>query len=145
MSNVVVDASLAVKWLVKEQDSPSARALLATWDREERQLAAPRLLLNEVTNALHQHVRRGDLSVHGAADLAEDLFSDIEFHDPPHLHRRALELASELSQGAVYDCHYLALAEALGCELWTADQRFHRTASAASASVRALSEFTPTG
>ena len=44
------------------------------------------------------------------------------------LHVRALESATDLQQGAVYDAHYLALAEDFGCELWTADQRFHRAA-----------------
>ena len=37
-----------------------------------------------------------------------------------------MEIASELGQGAVYDSHYLALAELLNCELWTADERFYR-------------------
>ena len=41
---------------------------------------------------------------------------------------RSLELASELTQGAVYDSHYLALAQTLDCELWTADEKFFRIA-----------------
>ena len=137
---VVVDASLAVKWLVREEDSPGAHAMLAVWDREEQQLAAPHLLRFEVTNALHRRVARGELAVHEAAALAEDLFSDFDFDTTPHLHTRALELASELGQGAVYDSHYLALAESLGCELWTADERFYRAAGTVFDSVHSLSE-----
>ncbi len=30
-----------------------------------------------------------------------------------------------LNRAAAYDSFYLALAESLGCELWTADQRLH--------------------
>ena len=64
------------------------------------------------------------------------LASGIELHDPPNLYGRALELASLLSQGAVYDAHYMALAEALDCELWTAGEKFFRAASTASRNVR---------
>ena len=52
------------------------------------------------------------------------LASGIELRDEPDLHARALQVASKLSQGAVYDAHYLALADILGCEYWTADERF---------------------
>lgn len=141
MTDVVVDASLAIKWLIAEEDSERATALLLSWGREGRRLVAPHLLASEVTNALHRKVVQGELERAQAVRLIERLLSlRLELHDPPHLHRRALELAGELGQGAVYDCHYLALAEALECELWTADARFHRAASAAFPSVHALSE-----
>ena len=140
---VVADASLAFKWLVQEDDSPDALALLDTWNREGRQVAAPHLLLSELANALHQRVVKGELTPQVAARLIEDLREWVELHDPPHLHARTLELAATLGVRAVYDCHYLALAEALGCELWTADARFRRAASAAFDDVHALSEFAP--
>lgn len=137
---VVVDASLAIKWLVREEDSPRAHSLLATWDRDERQLAAPHLFRFEVTNALHRRVVRGELAIHEAAGLAEDLFSTFDFGTTSVLHHRALEIASELAQGAAYDSHYLALAEALDCEYWTADERFQRAASPVFEDVHSLRE-----
>ncbi len=63
-----------------------------------------------------------------------------ELHQPPHLYSRALELAGRLRQGAACDAHYLALAETLGCELWTADEKFYRTASPAARGVRRIVE-----
>ncbi len=137
---VVVDASLALKWLLEEDDSDQAQALLESWGREDRRPSAPHLLPAEVTNALHQQVVKGELTVPGAVKLIDDLNSLVDLHPLPQLHSRALELASELGQGAAYDCHYLALAESLGCELWTADDRFHRAASPAFPFVHALSE-----
>ncbi len=137
---VVVDASLALKWLLEEDDSNQAQALLESWGREDRRPSAPHLLPAEVTNVLHQQVVKGELTVPGAVTLIDDLQSLVDLHSLPHLHGRALELASELGQGAAYDCHYLALAEALDGELWTADERFHRAASPAFPFVHALSE-----
>jgi predicted nucleic acid-binding protein len=55
---------------------------------------------------------------------------------------RAIEIAALTGQRASYDSHYLALAERLGCELWTADDRFRDAArgSRVQARVRGLSE-----
>ena len=105
---VIVDASLAFKWLVREKHSDEAREISRSWASEGIRAAAPYLMPVEVANALHRRVVRGEL------------------RDPSTLHVRALKLASALSQGAVYDSHYLALAQTLDCELWTADEKFFR-------------------
>ena len=65
----------------------------------------------------------------------------IELHETANLHGRSLELASLLDQGPVYDAHYLVLAEALECELWTADERFYVAASSVAQNVHWLGEF----
>ena len=138
---VVVDASLAVKWLVEENDSDRADRILETWESQDIRVAAPSLMPFEVTNALHRRVVRGDLTVEMAAGLIDSLFlSRLELHETQHLHRGALELASRLGQGAAYDSHYLALAETLGCELWTADEKFFRAARGAATAVRWIGE-----
>ena len=138
---VVVDASVAFKWLVEEENSDKATALTRLWDDEGVQLAAPPLMPFEVANALHRRVVKGELAVEVAADLMQDLMSlGVAFHATPNLHSKALELASRLMQGAVYDAHYLALAESLGCELWTADQKFYRAASSEVDNVRWIGE-----
>ena len=139
---VVVDASVAVKWLVREEDTDKALAILRTWENEEVTPAAPHLLPFEVANALHQKVVRGQMSlVESTRMIAELLGSPLELHQSSGLHARALELADELRQGAVYDAHYLALAEELDCEFWTADRRLHRAGSDRGRHVRWLGEF----
>jgi predicted nucleic acid-binding protein len=138
---VVVDASLAFKWLLWEPQSEEAFTLLSSWDRQGIRPAAPHLLPFEVANALHRRVVRRELTVEAAADLIRGLLtSQVDLHETPDLHGRALDLASALKQGAAYDAHYLALAERLDCELWTADERFFRAASTASSNVRWLNE-----
>jgi len=141
---VVVDASLSVKWLVLESDSEEAYVLARSWAESGTQPVAPYLMPVEVANALHRRVIRGEITPEDAGDLLEGLLSSgIELVEPPRIHRDALALARTLGQDAVYDSHYLALAEALDCELWTADRRFHLAASARFRRVRWLGDFRP--
>ena len=139
--HVVVDASLAFKWLVKEIYTAEANDLGRLWNSQGTQIAAPYLMPVEVTNALHHRVARGELTLEAATRHMESLLSSgLELHQTPTLHGRALELASLLRQGAVYDAHYLALSETLGCELWTADEKFYRAASPSAGNVRWIGE-----
>ncbi len=126
---VVVEASLAVKWLVSEVRSDQANTLALSWAQSGTQPVAPYLMPVEVANALHRRVVRKEMSLQAARALLEGLLSSgIELRETRGIHLRALELADILRQDAVYDAHYLALAEALNCELWTADERFFRAA-----------------
>ena len=69
-------------------------------------------MLMEGANALRRRVVRAELSVHDGVRLLERLLSSgFELHATPPLPGRALELATRLNQGAVYDAHYLALAD----------------------------------
>ena len=80
---VVVDASLAFKWLVREEHTDKALAILRIWQDEDIRPAAPHLLPFEVSNALHKRVTRGELSVEAAVDLIGNLLtSQIELHQP---------------------------------------------------------------
>lgn len=144
--SVVVDASLAIKWLVQEDDSHRAHAILQSWVAEDVTRIAPHLMPFEVANALHRRVLRGELDInHSALMLTQLLDSRLELHHSPSMHVRAMQLASQLGQGAAYDAHYLALAESIGCELWTADRRFYRAANAVLGNVRWLGEFSAIG
>ncbi len=140
--SVVVDASLAVKWLIEEVDSDKAHAALQSWVAQDITRIAPHLMPFEVANALHRRVLRGELNVSDSIRMiARLLASRLELHQPPDLHVRALQLASQLKQNAAYDAHYLALAESFGCELWTADERFYRAASPSIDNVHWIGEF----
>ena len=140
---IVVDASLVFKWFVEEEDSHRAVALLGDWLNRGVRLAAPYFMVAEVVNAFHQRLRQGQMSADDAEAKVEDMLSPrlgIELHAPPGLYARALSVASRLQQSAVYDSIYLALAEGLGGELWTADERFFRAARAEFGNVRWLRE-----
>lgn len=116
---MVIDASVAFKWIVDEPDSDKAHMLVGRTD-----LVAPLLIYSEVGNALVKRVNRGELAPSlplrdQLADLAELLVTVDERKVAP----RAYEMAVELRH-PIYDCMYLALAEALGESLLTADRKF---------------------
>ena len=105
--HVVVDASLAVKWLVEEDDSDKAHAILQSWVDRGITRIAPYLMPFEVANALHRWVLRGELNVvDGQRTIARLLESRLELYQPPNLHVRALQIASQLKQSAAYDAHW---------------------------------------
>lgn len=124
MSNVdVVDASVAIKWVVAEELSDRAHSLLEEYSRLRRRFVAPPHLYSEVANALHQRMRRQDLAA-AEVDAALDAFIalDIQTIGPPDLYRRALALARTHRLNSIYDTLYVALADMLEADLWTDDR-----------------------
>ena len=117
--NLVVDASIAFKWLVTEPDSEAAVSLL-----QNHNLVAPDVLLAECRNAALTHVRRGTISIEQARQAEQDLetLQLHTLHSTPFL-TRAFALALELSH-PIYDCIYLAAAIATDRVLVTADGGF---------------------
>jgi predicted nucleic acid-binding protein len=122
-SPICVDANLVIRLVAAPRDE-SIWQLWERWDAAGKAIAAPTLLYYEVTNALYQYQKRGLMSAE-AVRLAQQaaLSIPLSLHGDADLHRRALEMAGRLSLPATYDAHYLALAQALGAEFWTADRR----------------------
>lgn len=143
---VVVDASVALKWVIEEEDSDKALALLEEWDKAGITMIAPPLLAYEVTNILYQNVRKGEISRAKAKQaLKEIMVSELEFDMPQNveLNLQALEFAFDFSLRATYDPHYLALAEREDCDLWTADARLWRAVQKKYPRVRLLADYQP--
>lgn len=87
------------------------------------------MILTEVSNVLFKKVRRGEVAAGDVQQLLENLTNmDIRLFDDLPMHVRAIEMASILGEQDAYDCHYLALAEHLNCEFWTADRAFYDAA-----------------
>ncbi len=139
---VVVDASLAIKWVLKELYSDEALSLASEWAAAATRPLAPCLLLVEATDVLHRRVLKGDITSAQARQLLAGLLDmGIEIRESPQIHLRALELAQELQMPAVYDTHYLALADIMECELWTADERFFNSVKEHQPRVSWIGEF----
>lgn len=116
----VVDANVAVKWFVRQPDSPQAQAVVAAGDA----LLAPDLIIPEVANALWRHLKAGEIEFDRAVVAMDDLprlLSDIV--STTTLSKAALHMAAALNH-AVYDCLYAALAVERNATFITADRRF---------------------
>lgn len=142
---VVVDASIAIKWILEEEDSDRADTLLTEWIDKGMQILAPDLLAYELTNALYRKVRKGEISLDRAKEaLIEISLTEIEFEFSSEfaLSTRAIEVANHFSLPATYDSHYLALAERKECELWTADLRLWNSVKGKLNWVRLMHDYT---
>jgi len=143
---IVADASIALKWVVREPYSTEARLLLGATLDANQAVIVPRLLPFEVLDSIYQRLRRGGVSVEQGKQLwAAFLAFPFDFVGLLGLHERALEIADAFGPRAAYDAHYVALAEALGCDLWTDDQRLLRALGGALPFVRWIGGYQPNG
>jgi predicted nucleic acid-binding protein len=122
----VVDASVAVKWVIPEVLSDEADRLRAGDD----EMLAPDVLLVEVANALWKKTASREISP-VEADRAFALVNEsgIDLRPTAPLLPRAMQVARRLNH-PVYDCVYLALAEREHATFITADHRLLRRVSA---------------
>ncbi|MDP8994798.1 MAG: type II toxin-antitoxin system VapC family toxin [Pseudomonadota bacterium] len=111
---MVVDASVAVKWAVSENGSEAAASLLS------QPLVAPDLFLAEFGNALAKKVRRREIAREQAWQALEEGRGRVEIIPSAGLLAPAFELSLALHH-SIYDCFYVALAEALDRPVITAD------------------------
>jgi predicted nucleic acid-binding protein len=115
---VVVDASVATKWFIKE---PRREQALKVLDAPARH--APDLIIAEVANVAWKKAVRGEVT----GDQARVICVSVQryfhlLHRSEALIARAIEIALRLRH-PVYDCLYLACAERAGGRLITADAK----------------------
>lgn len=119
----VLDASVAVKWVLPEADSAKAITLRGDYVMGIHELIAPDVFKVDAAHALTRAERRGLLQQGEAISRMVLLMQSR-----PHLSAfdsllpRAMEISSQLRIG-VYDCLYVALSEREGCRVVSADQR----------------------
>lgn len=124
IEKLVIDASVAVKWVVEEEGSADALAV-----RKNFRCIAPELMIAEVANILWKKVQRKELLI-DEARLAARLLeqSGIEFVTMHGALEPVTELAARLAHPA-YDCIYLELAQRRDLRFVTADIRLLRAIS----------------
>ena len=134
MTTWVIDASVAIKWVIDEPGTEQALLL------RRHRLVAPDLLVPECANILWKKVRRQELS-EAEAMLAARLLQRAEVQLEPMrgLLEPATKLAIALNHPA-YDCIYLALAQGLSCGMVTADEQLYRKTLAIEPKVVRLAE-----
>ena len=116
---LTVDASVVVKWFVDEPLSEESRLLLA----HRLHLRAPAILISEFANTIWKKVRRGEIADSGPYfDELASIPGIVDLLPDADVIQRAACIAVEIGH-PVYDCLYLACAEATESAVITADRR----------------------
>ena len=127
---VVIDASFSLSILL---DHPLQRAALIVADtlkRDGMQMVAPSLWVYETTSSICKAVRFEMLTTDEAMQIITLLETmGVELVPPDEIYnKRSFNLTIRLNRAAAYDSYYLALAESIKCDLWTADKKLYRVA-----------------
>ena len=115
---IVVDANVAIKWTIIQPLREKARTLLS------ETLVAPAMLVSEVTSAIWQYARAGQVTNQQARQGIALIISQIAiFEDDADLAVDAFAIGLELGC-APYDCFYLVSAMRRSAPFVTVDKRF---------------------
>ena len=122
---IVVDANLSVALIIPLPYSEVAANKWLAWEMDRVSLFAPFLWEYEVVSALRKAILAGLINRDETEKaLQRLLILGVETMPPDiDLHRSALLWSEHIRQPVAYDSQYLALAEALQADLWTADKR----------------------
>ncbi len=121
MIDLVVDASVAIKWFLPEIHGEAALRLL----EGQYALRVPDLIFSEFGNVLWKRFRKGQISRKEAIVTTEALLAlPLQVESSHSLIPAALEIACSAHR-TVYDSLYLAVAIAHQCRVVTADSKLH--------------------
>lgn len=119
MRELVLDSSVILKWFtaVPEEHQDRARAFQSAFVEGQLRVIAPQVLMLEMLNAAARGWR---WTAEQLAELASELsVLRFELVDP-----RLVDVARWTAEGlSAYDAAFVAVAEAAGVELVTADRR----------------------
>lgn len=126
MKGIVVDASVALKWYLDDEDhGQKAMNLLTRYVADEIDILAPSLLEYEVVNGLIIAQRRGRIKEEKVLSAIEGFASlGITMTNLASCYSRVIHFCRTYSRSA-YDASYMAAADKEGMPLITADDGFY--------------------
>jgi predicted nucleic acid-binding protein len=122
VTRLIVDTSVAVKWVVPEFGHAEDDTELAI-DLLERSLIAPDCIVGEFANALFKKVQRREIGEQQARDAVAILPEIVDVAPSLPLVASAFELSLHMAH-PVHDCLFLVLAMESGGLMITADRKF---------------------
>ncbi len=130
MSYIVLDSGMLIASVFIEEYTPQAKKLIQKLQSDKATFVAPHLLIYELVSTIRKGVYQGRILPHEAILIRDKLlnFPVTLYFDQPLL-KRAYDMATELNRVRAYDTQFLALAERLGCDFWTTDERFYNSAN----------------
>lgn len=143
---VVVDSNILIAFaLTDELLHSQADRILSQWQTTETPLAAPRLFRSELTAVVRKAVYQKRISFEqGRLLLPKLLAYPIAFFEDDALLEAAYDLAHQFNRPRAYDSQYMALAQRLDCDFWTADEVLVNSTQVRFKRIRWLGDFQPT-
>jgi predicted nucleic acid-binding protein len=122
--DLVVDASIAVAWALRDETDPDSGKILAAIQAGRVRLIVSEPWLYETRNAARSAMLRGRTDQEGVAEACRLLLRTSKTLVPASESRAAEALRLSLETGlTVYDAAYLALARERGADLVTWDKQ----------------------
>ncbi len=141
MRYIVVDASVALKWALDDEEHVEQAVALrdAAVLQGRFQMLAPSLWVYEMTNGFVVAVRRGRIDpATGAEALQHILALGVRLVDPSP---SDVYWEAERLGIAAYDAAYLALARTVNGPVWTGDRRFYEAVRGKTSLVQWIGDF----
>ncbi len=127
---VVADSGIYLAIALQEQFAPQAQHLVNTWVQQNYRIAAPYLFRYEIISVIRKHISGGKLALPDGEMILQGLLRQpVKTFANMALLQRAFALANQYQLPTAYDAQYLAVADYLGCDLWTNDKRLSNTLS----------------
>jgi len=127
---VCIDASIMLKLLINESLSERVDLLWEKWVLEQTERIVPSFFTVEVLSALRRLGKR-ELILPNTEEEAvkiflEDILPFLQVYEMnSQLLNRAWKISRELNFMHIYDAVYIALAEKMECDFWTADYKLY--------------------
>jgi predicted nucleic acid-binding protein len=127
---IVIDTNIIVALALPLAYSKAATKKIRKWKEQNIELVVPALWHYECVSTLRKAVVLNIISSEESSEALLNIFSlgIKDFQPTFYLNRKAMEWASRLNQTVAYNAAYLALAEHLNSEFWTADNKLFKVA-----------------
>lgn len=118
---LVLDASVVLKWFLPEEESPQAQKLRQAHLKGETFIYAPSLLIFEVANALVTKKKLTESEVEKALSIF--FFTDLNFIEFSQILTNRTARTARKYELSIYDASYITLAQVLSSKFITADRK----------------------
>jgi predicted nucleic acid-binding protein len=143
LTSVVLDSGILIASVFPEVLTPQAKRLIRELQADNTTLHAPTLLRYEAMAVSRKAVYQGRVTPEEGLRARDRLLSyPVTLHFDADLIKRGYELATLLNRATAYDSQYLAVAERLNCQFWTADERLFNAVKDHFPSIRWLGTIT---
>jgi len=138
---IIVDASIAVKWFNPSEDfGEIAARLFRSYKQGEFSFTVPEFFYYEVANGINKAIARKDITKEEGMEAIDTILGlEMEVYSLPDV--KSVYSFSQRCKRSIYDCFYLMLAQSLGIEFWTADEKLYNAVKDSIKSVKWIGDY----